>query len=263
MKILAFPVKHFISSSILGLALCLLALPTQAITVEEVPNPQQISGGWVTYMAGILKPETEDQLNEMINRLEDKDGAEIAVVTVPETKPATSPKAFATKLFNYWHIGKKEQDNGILFLISKGDRRVEIETGNGMQIILPDAKVTDLIDTEMLPLFKQNDFDSGTLAGTRSVVLTLEPSLELEPSPEKTIKTNTSSSWGLLTILFWPILVFSGLLGIVCFRCKRNSSNGGASSGGFGDGSSSGGSFGGGGGFGGGGSGGGGGGGSW
>jgi uncharacterized protein len=266
MKISAFPVKHLISS-ILGLALCLLALPSQALTVEEVPNPRQISRGWVTDMAGILKPETEDQLNEMINRLEEKDGAEIAVVTVPETKPATSPKAFANKLFNYWHIGKKEQDNGILFLISKGDRRVEIETGNGMQTVLPDAKVSDLIDTEILPLFKQNDFDGGTLAGTRSVVVTLEPSLELEPSPEKAMKTNISSSWGSLTVLFWPILVFSGLLGVVCFRCKRNSLNRGASSGGFGGGSSSGdgsgGSFGGGGGFGGGGSGGGGGGGSW
>jgi uncharacterized protein len=264
MKISAIPFKYFISTSIWGLVICLAALPTQAITVEEVPNLRQLSGDWVTDMAEILKPETEDQLNEMINRLEEKDGAEIAVVTVPETKPATSPKAFATKLFNYWHIGKKEQDNGILFLISKGDRRVEIETGNGMQTILPDAKVTELINTEMLPLFKKNDFDGGTLAGTRSVVIGLEPSLA------KDLKTNTSPFWlSALLLSLWPLLgSLLILIGIAYFLYKLGSSNGGGGSSGgggfsgFSSGDSSGGSSGGGG-FGGGDSGGGGGGGSW
>lgn len=245
--------KRLIGSSILGLTLCLIASPSQAITVEEVPNPQQISGGWVTDMAKILKPETEDQLNKMINHLEDKDGSEVAVVTVPETKPAISPKAFATQLFNYWHIGKKEQNNGILILISKGDRRVEIETGNGMQTILPDAKVTDLIDTEILPLFKQNDFDGGTLAGTRAVVAVLEPPLYKEP------KNNVLFLWGLFVVSL-PITF------LALFAYKRSSKRGA-----WGNGSSyvhnssnfDGGSSGGGGGFGGGDSGGGGGGGSW
>ncbi len=267
MKISFISFKYFISSSILGLALCLISLPSQALTVEEVPNPRQLSGGWVTDMAQILKPETEEQLNEMINRLEDKDGAEIAVVTVPETKPAISPKAFATKLFNYWHVGKKEQDNGVLFLISKGDRRVEIETGNGVQTILPDAKVSDLIDTEILPLFKQNDFDSGTLAGTRSVVIGLEPSLNKE------LKTNTSPPWflalPLALLALWPLLAFLLILiGIAYLLYKLGSSNngggrgggGGFNNSGFNGGDSGGGSSGG---FGGGDSGGGGGGGSW
>jgi uncharacterized protein len=262
METSTIPFKYFISTSICGLALCLISLPSQALTVEEVPNPRQSSGGWVTDMAEILKPETEEQLNQMINRLEEKDGAEIAVVTVSETKPATSPKAFATKLFNYWHIGKKEQDNGILFLISKGDHRVEIETGNGIQTILPDAKVTELINTEMLPLFKKNDFDSGTLAGTRSVVIGLEPSLA------KDLKTNTSPFWlSALLLLLWPLLgSLLILIGIAYFLYKLGSSNGGGGSsggGGFsGSGDGSGGSSGGGG-FGGGGSGGGGSGGSW
>jgi uncharacterized membrane protein YgcG len=48
------------------------------------------------------------------------------VVTVDDTAPAFSPKAFTTELFNYWGISKKGQDNGVLFLIPLGDRRVEI-----------------------------------------------------------------------------------------------------------------------------------------
>ncbi|MCC5653132.1 LemA family protein [Nostoc sp. XA013] len=47
-------------------------------------------------------------------------------------------------------MGKKGKDNGILFLISVGDRRVEIETGCRVEAILPDAKVGNIIDTEII-----------------------------------------------------------------------------------------------------------------
>jgi uncharacterized protein len=128
----------------------------------------------VTDKAEILKPETETQLNQTIDQLEAKNGAEMAVVTVQETAPAASPKEFATKLFNYWGIGKKGKDNGVLFLISVKDRRVEIETGYGVEGILPDAKVGNIIETQITPRFKQRDFDGGTVAGTRALVAILE-----------------------------------------------------------------------------------------
>lgn len=76
------------------------------------------------------------------------------MVTVPETVPANSPKAFTTQLFNYWGIGKADQDNGVLFLVSTGDRRVEIETGYGIESILPDAQVGNIIDTKITPQLK-------------------------------------------------------------------------------------------------------------
>ncbi|MBE9045629.1 TPM domain-containing protein [Pleurocapsales cyanobacterium LEGE 10410] len=83
-------------------------------------------------MASILKEETESHLNKTISRLESKNGVEIAVVTVPETSPEPSPKAFATKLFNYWGIGKAEENNGILMptvsknLDMEGKKKVEM-----------------------------------------------------------------------------------------------------------------------------------------
>jgi uncharacterized protein len=53
-------------------------------------------------MANLLNPQTQAKLNQMISKLEAENGTEIAVVTVPDTAPAPSPKQFATKLFNYW-----------------------------------------------------------------------------------------------------------------------------------------------------------------
>lgn len=166
--------KSTLLASSLCLAVFLFPLKSEALTVEEVPNPRQVYGGWVTDLAEILTDSTEAQLNQTIEQLEAKNGTEMAVVTVPETAPAASPKEFTTELFNYWGIGKKEQDNGVLFLISVGDRRVEIETGYGVEGILPDAKVGRIIDTKITPRFKQGDFDGGTLAGTKALVVALE-----------------------------------------------------------------------------------------
>ena len=165
--------KRFFWQGLFSAFVILSPLSSLALTVQEVPNPQEVSGDWVTDMAGILNEDTQAQINQMISDLEAKNGREMAVVTIPQTSPGTSPKEFATQLFNDWGIGKAGQDNGVLFLISVGDRRVEIETGYGVEGILPDAKVGNIIDTHIIPRFKQGDFADGTLAGTKALVVVL------------------------------------------------------------------------------------------
>lgn len=171
MKTLAILKQSFVWGAI-GSTVLLTSIQSKALTVEEVVNPQQANGSWVTDMADILDETTEAKLNSLIDNLEQDNGTEIAVVTVPDT--ATSPKAFATELFNYWGIGKAESDNGILFLISYDDRRVEIETGHGIEEILPDAEVSNIIDTQIVPQYKKGNFDRGTLNGTKAMISALD-----------------------------------------------------------------------------------------
>jgi len=159
----------------------------------------------------------------MITQLEAKNGSEIAVVTVPETAPSASPKAFATSLFNHWGIGKKEQDNGVLFLISKGDRRVEIETGYGVEAILPDAQVGQIIDNHILPNFKTENFDQGATIGTQLLVrqLNSDTSIPLPPSGQPIpdlpdiAQDNPDYSW-----IAW-VLGLGGLVGGMGFLMLR------------------------------------------
>ncbi|MBP0020635.1 MAG: TPM domain-containing protein [Cyanobacteria bacterium SBLK] len=163
-------------SSILTACLLVFPLTSLALNIGDVPNPQQQYGGWVTDMAGILSSDTEARLNQNIAALEAKNGTEIAVVTVPKTQPATTPKAFATHLFNHWGIGKKEENNGVLFLVSTGDRRVEIEIGSGLHNILTKPRLDRIIQTEIVPQFKQGNFENGVLRGTSSLIHILESS---------------------------------------------------------------------------------------
>ncbi len=234
----------------LCVAFFLVPSPGLALTVQEVPNPRQVSGGWVTDKAEILQPETETQLNQMIARLEAKNGAEIAVVTVPETAPAASPKEFTTNLFNYWKIGKKGQDNGVLFLISVKDRRVEIETGYGVEGILPDGKVGNIIETQITPRFRQKDFDGGTLAGTRAIIVSLEPSLskELTQDTPQNNSRGVQHFWMWLVALWLGSVIFYLIYRISLYLISGGSSFSGGDSGGssFGGGDSGGSSFGGG-----------------
>ncbi|WP_261250388.1 TPM domain-containing protein [Laspinema olomoucense] len=158
---------------LLGLSIILFPLLRHALLVQDVPNPRQQSGGWVSDMANILSESTEAQLNQMISELEATTGAEIAVVTVPTTAPSPTPKDFTTELFNEWKIGKEGVDNGVLFLTSVGDRRVEIETGYGVEGLLPDAQVGNIITTQITPKLRQGDWDGGILAGTEALVTQL------------------------------------------------------------------------------------------
>lgn len=167
-------IKHTTILGVIGSTIFLSPFASQALTVEEVPNPQTTNSSWVTDMANILSDDAETELNQLISNLEQTNGAEIAIVTVPETAPADSPKTFATQLFNHWGIGKVESNNGILFLISTGDNRVEIETGYGIEAILSNVQVSNIIDTKITPQYKQDNFDKGTIDGTRALVNSLD-----------------------------------------------------------------------------------------
>lgn len=190
MKTLKVPVKHLLKVSSFTVAIVLLPFAALALDIKDVPNSRQINGTWVTDMAGILDAPTKSQINSIITQLEQKNGAEIAVVTVPETSPSASPKAFATALFKHWKIGKKSHNNGILLLISKGDRRVEIETGYGIEPIFTNTEVGNIIDTKITPRFKQGDFNGGTLGGTKALVVALEKPIETNQSAPLSITPN-------------------------------------------------------------------------
>ncbi len=170
----------------LGILLCLsifiFPLISHALTPQEVPNPQHNYNGWVSDMANILSEKTKQQLNREISELEAKNGTEIAIVTVTTTQPSPTPKQFTTELFNHWGIGKKGVDNGILFLVSIQDRRVEIETGYGIESILPDAKVGNIINQKITPEFKKGNFDKGILDGTKALIQAVNLADEFDSS---------------------------------------------------------------------------------
>lgn len=137
--------------------------------MEKVPNPRATDGGWVVDLAGVLTADQKAQLNARLDSLEQETGAEMAVVILRKTQGAT-PKEYATELFNRWGVGKRGVDNGVLMLVALQDRRVEIETGYGMESILPDGLVGAILDETVIPHFRRGDYAGGIIAGTERII---------------------------------------------------------------------------------------------
>ena len=201
-------IKQSTTLGFIGSTILLIPHISQALTVEEIINPREANGGWVTDTADILSAHTETKLNQLIDDFERTNGTEIAVVTVLETSAAESPKAFATELFNHWGIGKADADNGILFLISTEDKRVEIETGYGTAAILSNSQVQKIIDSKITPQYKLGNFDRGTFDGTKAIIAAIEPSRQKSFS---IIEGEWSTLYSLIGEEWLALVIFTGV----------------------------------------------------
>lgn len=187
--------------------LLLLSGVVSGESLVEVINPKEVGNRWVSDMAAVVDDSTEQRLNALINRLERETTAEIAVVTVRRTNGRT-PKEFATDLFNRWGIGKEAKDNGVLILLVVDTRRIEIETGYGLEGVLPDSRVGAILDTQVIPRFKRGDFGGGLLAGVEAMARVISGDASGETALPETPATSMLSTALLMGL---GLLVFVGV----------------------------------------------------
>ncbi|MEO6236724.1 MAG: TPM domain-containing protein, partial [Vicinamibacterales bacterium] len=145
-------------SAALCLLLIVIAATARAESLASIPNPRVQNGTWVTDTTATLTPELVAVLNEHIAAFERDTGSEMAVVVIRSLDGLSIEEA-SEKLFRMWGIGKKKQDNGLLFLWSTGDRRVRVEVGYGLEGALPDGKVGAILDQYVIARFKEQRFD--------------------------------------------------------------------------------------------------------
>src|SRR5208283_1325047 len=123
----------------------ILALITcSATAVYSINENAYRPSGWINDYAGILDESTREKLTALITELKSKTGAEIAVVTIKSLE-GDDLDDFTNRLFTKWGVGEKSKDNGVMLLISYEDRKIKIETGYGIEGIIPDGKAGDII----------------------------------------------------------------------------------------------------------------------
>ncbi len=145
----------------LGLLLCSVIGSSPAWAQKRYPAP----AGKVNDFAGVLPRPQIQQLENLLQEVLLKTKTTIVVATFKHLNGIDENTA-ATEIFEQWGIGDKKTDKGILFLVSMEDRRMRIETGYGVEGILPDAKAGRLLDQYVVPQFKQGLFAQGILQGT-------------------------------------------------------------------------------------------------
>lgn len=113
---------------------------------------------------------------------EAKKGAQIAVLIVGSTLPETIFD-FSLRVADAWKLGRKDIDDGVLFVVAKNDRKLQILTGRGTQGALTDAISKRIISETVAPKFRAGDFVGGIDDGVGKIVSVLDG--EALPPPQK------------------------------------------------------------------------------
>ena len=186
-----------------------LLLPLISLLSFPIQYPSPV--GFVNDFAGVIDEESKRKMEEIIKFVEEKTGAEMAVVTIKSLEGETVEE-YANELFNKWGIGKKKEDNGVLILIAMKERKIRIEVGYGLEPILPDGLCGEIIRKDMTPLLREGKYGEALLRATQRVaeVITTKYKVALpeEYQPTPPINPNLVDSlffFAVLFFLFFPL----------------------------------------------------------
>lgn len=145
---------------------CISSIGLHAVTIDEIPNVHLLDRTkFLSDQSGKIGKVATAKVDSMISDIWRKTTAEVIVVVVDSITGETDVDTFATELYELWGIGKKDNDNGLLVFVSLLDRAVVIRTGYGMEGIVTDLEAGRIIRNDMFPLFRQNDYEGGLIAG--------------------------------------------------------------------------------------------------
>lgn len=155
------------------LAVLLLALWSGMglLRAQEIPQPMS-PPRLVNDYAHLFSGAEWQTLEDSLVAFERATSTQIAVVTVSDLGGYAASE-YATRLMEQWGVGSKEHDNGIVLLLKPrnqyGGGEVFIATGYGLEGALPDITVGHIIDNEMMPYLRVDNYYGATVAGTAAI----------------------------------------------------------------------------------------------
>jgi uncharacterized protein len=231
----------------------------QVYSFAQVEIP--ILKNWANDFSNTLDGSELNYLNTDLRQFADSTSNQVVLLMIP-TLNDYPIEMFAYETATKNKIGTKENNNGILFIIAKNDKKVRIEVGYGLEGALPDALCGSILRNEVRPYFKQGEYFEGIKAGINAIKAATVGEYKAPPKEKDKSKFKGFSSF-IIIIIFIIISIISRigrgkrggpggfifLPGTGSFGGRSSSSWGGfsGSSGGFGGFSGGGGSFGGGG----------------
>ena len=150
-----------------GVAIALLGAAVAAAL--EVPY----LSGRVNDTADLIPPETEERIEGKLADLEELTGAQMAVLTIPSLEGEVLEE-YSFRVAETWGLGREEQDDGLLLLIARDDRKMRFEVGYGLEGDLTDAQAGRILNNILRPAFRAGEFGDGIEAGVDAVVGTLQ-----------------------------------------------------------------------------------------
>ncbi len=207
-------IRHSLSTRLccIGLSLCWLAFALDPNSLK----PQ----GYVSDFANVIDAASKAKLEDYCGQVERATGVQIALVTIPSLEGAPI-EDFANTLFRKWGVGKKGKDEGLMLLLAVQDHKDRVEVGYGLEPILPDGFVGEVLYQER-PYLAKGQYGPALLAAAdvmgkriaQSKNVTPDTSVRPPPLPRPQQQDNG---------LPWPLVV----IGIVVLLFLLRSGGGG------------------------------------
>lgn len=208
-------IKRHIVSVLLLAIYCLLSTAGFARqefhkVIPDLPATPRL----VNDFADMLSDGEEAQLETRLLNFEKESSNEVTIVTVTDLGDMDVSE-FALELGRKWDIGKEKKKNGVLLLVSKNDRKVNISPGYGLSGALPDITCGRIIRENIVPHFKQGDYYQGLEEAITRIIQATKGEFTADEVPQVKISP--------ILVLFILILCF-GLI-FVFFYSIRNHKN--------------------------------------
>ncbi len=197
-----------------ALSFCVSAVVAAPANTDFIPVPPV---GRVVDKANLLDAATVARLQQSLQAFETAKGAQISVLVVPTTQPEVIFD-FSLRVAEAWKLGRKGVDDGVLFVVAKDDRKMQILTGVGTQGVLTDAMSKRIIAETVAPKFRSGNFGGGIEDGVAQIMSVVNG--EALPPPKAKGSQNSKSggmdSQSLFFIaLFAAIFIFRILRAVV------------------------------------------------
>ncbi len=209
-----------------------------AFAERSFPKPR----GLVNDFANVIPAQYEQKLMQVTGELLRKTDVPVVVVTMPEIG-GEDYNEYANRLYAAWGIGKKGEDRGVLIFVTLKERKVRIETGYGIEGLIPDGLAGEIRDKYIVPHLKENRFGQGLLNGTLAIASIIAKDARVSLTGQVAVKhpvKRRSGLPGLLFMVLFLLALFSmgrrrgGLWPLLLLMFMGRGMGGGFGGGGFG-----------------------------
>lgn len=162
--------------------------------------------------ADMIDGATEAALTRKLADFEKKSSDQIVVATVPDLG-GDDVESYANRLFRAWGLGQAGEDNGVLLLVARDDRKMRIEVGYGLEGSLTDLHSKLIIENTMVPAFRAGDYSSGISKAVDDIIMVLEgDGAELEARARRNEQTalDEGELAGLIFFAIWAAIFIGG-----------------------------------------------------
>src|ERR1700712_3187593 len=149
---------------IIVVCLCLLPFVSRAQNIPARPNPPRL----VNDFSHTLSEQDRDALEKKLVAYDDSTSNQVVIVLV-ESLNDQPIEEYSLKILRDWGVGNKKTNNGVVIVAAIKDHLVRIETGYGLEGAIPDITANQIINNDIKPSFRADNYYEGLDKATTSI----------------------------------------------------------------------------------------------